>query len=215
MIYKFKNGGVIKLQTAWTSIPRKEQKKFDNVTQELLNDFNKQQSNISTNGGFTHRMEEPLKDEHPELDLALITAQPGSILTKLMAPSMARGMIDSIRNRDVQQVMMPWIGKVKYAGHSRKANIAREIWFNKQHKYFDEGLAWETSRRPLGELSKEQKKIRNMYMTRAEQVYNLARKTTQTADDLTKINNFYKYRDDVFNVWPNFYEYLNKGGKVK
>lgn len=39
-----------------------------------------------------------------------------------------------------------------------------------------------------------------MYMTRAEQVYNLARKTTQTADDLTKINNFYKYRDDVFNI---------------
>lgn len=103
--------------------------------------MNKQQSNISTNGGFTHRMEEPLKNEHPELDLALIIAQPGNILTKLMAPSMARGTIDSIRNGDVQQVMIPGIGKMKYAGHTRKANITREMWFNKHHKYFDEGLA--------------------------------------------------------------------------
>lgn len=106
-----------------------------------MNDFNKQRSGISIDGGFIHRTEEPLKDEHLGLDIALIVAQPGSILTKLMAPSMARGMIDLIRNGDIQQVMMPGIGKMKYVGHTRKANIAREMRFNKHHKYFDEGLA--------------------------------------------------------------------------
>lgn len=52
-------------------------------------------------------------------------------------------------------------------------------------------------------------------MTRAEHVYNLARKTTQTADDIARINDFYKYRDEIFKDWPNFHEYLNTGGKIK
>lgn len=109
MKLKFKNGGIVKLQSAWTSIPKKEQKKYDKITRELLDEFSQKQSNISTNGGFSHRVEEPLKDEHPALDLALMYAQPGSIVEKLIAPSMAKSALNSIKDGNVLEAFSPTI----------------------------------------------------------------------------------------------------------
>lgn len=79
-------------------IDKKTQKMFDSVTDKIIKDGQKQTQNISTAGGFAHRYEKPLKDKHPGLDLALMYAQPGNILAKLMAPSMAKGTVYGLMN---------------------------------------------------------------------------------------------------------------------
>ena len=86
-------------------IDKKTQKMFNSVTDNIIKDGQKQTQNISTAGGFAHRYEEPLKDEHPGLNLTLMYAQPGNILAKLMAPSMAKGMVNSIASGDTEGIL--------------------------------------------------------------------------------------------------------------
>lgn len=101
-------------------IDKKTQKMFDSVTDNIIKDGQKQTQNISTAGGFAHRYEEPLKDEHPGLNLALMYAQPGNILAKLMAPSMAKGMVNSIASGDTEGLL----AVVVPGGTQLKATVA-------------------------------------------------------------------------------------------
>lgn len=50
--------------------------------------------------------EQPLQDEHPGLDLALMYAQPGGLFAKVMAPSMAKGMVNGLANGDGAQALI-------------------------------------------------------------------------------------------------------------
>lgn len=81
---------------------RKTQRLFNNVTKSLLTQNNGLKRDSET--GVLY--EEPLKDEHPGLDLALMYAQPGNIVAKVFAPSMAKGLVEGIRNGDTEQAML-------------------------------------------------------------------------------------------------------------
>lgn len=81
---------------------RKTQRLFNNVTKSLLTQNNGLKRDPET--GVLY--EEPLKDEHPGLDLALMYAQPGNIIAKTLAPSMAKGMVEGIRNGNAQQALL-------------------------------------------------------------------------------------------------------------
>lgn len=81
---------------------RQTQRMFDNVTKSLLDQGNGLKRDPKT--GVLY--EEFLKDEHPGLDLALMYAQPGSIVAKAFAPSMAKGLVEGIRNGDTEQAML-------------------------------------------------------------------------------------------------------------
>lgn len=81
---------------------RKTQRLFNNVTKSLLTQNNGLKRDPET--GVLY--EEPLKDEHPGLDLTLMYAQPGNIITKTLAPSMAKGIVEGIRNGDTQQAIL-------------------------------------------------------------------------------------------------------------
>lgn len=108
-------------------IDKKTQKMFDSVTDDIIKDGQKQTQNISTVGGFAHRYEEPLKDEHPGLNLALMYAQPGNILAKLMAPSMAKGTIYGLMNGEGIMAVGPSLKNAAFAGieNLEKGNIGR------------------------------------------------------------------------------------------
>ena len=88
-------------------MPNKNKKFFDNVTDAIIKDGNAKSMMISPITGI--RYEQPLKDAHPELDLALMYAQPGSIIAKAFAPSMAKGMIHSIASGDTESLMSSFI----------------------------------------------------------------------------------------------------------
>jgi len=81
---------------------RKTQRLFDNVTKSLLTQNNGLKRDPET--GIPY--EDPLKDEHPGLDLALTWAQPGNIVVKALAPSMANGIVEGIRNGNTQQALL-------------------------------------------------------------------------------------------------------------
>ena len=108
-------------------IDKKTQKMFDSVTDDIIKDGQKQTQNISTAGGFAHRYEEPLKDKHPGLDLALMYAQPGNILAKLMAPSMAKGTVYGLMNGEGMMAVGPSLKNAAFAGieNLEKGNIGR------------------------------------------------------------------------------------------
>ena len=101
------NNNVVKLQMG-KSIPNKRtQKIFDNVASKILQNDSTKNRNISSTTGI--RYEQPLKDIHPELDLALMYAQPGSFVAKVFAPFMAKSTLNSIKNRNVLEAFSPGI----------------------------------------------------------------------------------------------------------
>ena len=98
------NDNIIKLQMG-KSIPNKRtQKIFDNVTSKILQNDSAKNRNISSTTGI--RYEQPLKDIHPELDLALAYAQPGNMVAKAFAPSMAKGFVEGLKEGDLQQAII-------------------------------------------------------------------------------------------------------------
>ena len=86
---------------------KKKQKFFDNVTDALIRERNTKSMLVSPITGL--RYEQPLKDEHPGLDLTLMYAQPGSIIAKAFAPSMAKGMVGAIASGDTESLMGSFI----------------------------------------------------------------------------------------------------------
>lgn len=91
----------------------KDQKMFDAVTEELANQT--QYPNISSVTGLPY--EQPLKLEYPEMDIALSAIQPGNLITKLIAPSAYKSLLEDAKNGNLSQAMIAmlvpdekWIG---------------------------------------------------------------------------------------------------------
>lgn len=88
----------------------KDAKMFDAVTEELANQT--QYPNVSPITRLPS--EQPLKDVHPELDLVLAYAQPGTLLEKAFAPSAIKGMVSRVANGEGAMAIMPvfneWTG---------------------------------------------------------------------------------------------------------
>ena len=81
---------------------KKTQQMFDRVTNRIAN----QNKGVSISPATGLRYEEPLKDEHPGLNLALMYAQPGNIIIKALAPSMAKGFVEGIATGNTEQAML-------------------------------------------------------------------------------------------------------------
>lgn len=65
-------------------MPNKEEKLFRRVTEQILKNTPEKPK------------DRPLIVEHPGRDIALMYAQPGSLLTKLLAPSMAKSFVNNL-----------------------------------------------------------------------------------------------------------------------
>lgn len=84
---------------------RKTKRLFDNVTKSLLT----QNKGLKRDPETGVLYEEPLKNIHPGLDLALMYAQPGSIIIKALAPPMAKSTLNSIKNGNILEAFSPGI----------------------------------------------------------------------------------------------------------
>lgn len=91
----------------------KDAKMFDAVTEELVNQT--QYPNISPITGLPS--EQPIKPEYPEMNVALSAIQPGNLITKLIAPSAYKSLLEDAKNGNLSQAMMAmlipdekWIG---------------------------------------------------------------------------------------------------------
>ena len=82
-------------------ISRKQQKFNDSVTNKIL-----QQADLKDKYNNKTIEDLPLQDEHPGLDLALMYVQPGNIIAKAFAPSMAKGFVNGLRQGDLQQAVI-------------------------------------------------------------------------------------------------------------
>ena len=81
---------------------KKQQKENDALAQSIINSGPKETHNPITGQPY----DAPLVDEHPGLDLVLMYAQPGSIFTKALAPSMAKGIVNGLANGEGAQALM-------------------------------------------------------------------------------------------------------------
>ena len=95
---------------------KKTQKMFDAVTERLMSNGNGLMVDPETGVKY----EQPLVEEHPLADLAMMYAQPGSIAMKVMAPSVYKGMARDIVSGDFDAIQA--IGNA-----ALPENIANEI----------------------------------------------------------------------------------------
>lgn len=93
----------------------------------------------------------PLVTEHPDLDLALAIAQPGSVLTKAMAPSVYKGMINGISNGEPAYMFFSPMAKITGA---KSALTAADI-SNMKWKIADYGKEITSAEAELASLKKE------------------------------------------------------------
>lgn len=99
------NGGLLHVYKDGTSkLDKKKQKLFDSVTDALITEANNRDSNRSALTGLPH--EEPLKDEYPLMDAAIMAAQPGGIATKVMAPSVYKGILGGVASGEGAQALV-------------------------------------------------------------------------------------------------------------
>ena len=86
-------------------MPKKDktQKFFDSVTLDIIKEGNKKYRNIDPTTGV--RYEQPLTIEHPELDVALSVAQPGTLLEKAMAPGVYKSIVNGLANGEGSQAL--------------------------------------------------------------------------------------------------------------
>lgn len=108
-----------------------EQKLFNSVTDTLLKELDNRSASRSLLTGIP--AEQPLEVEHPAMDAALMYAQPGSLLTKLMAPSVYRGVARGLSNGDGVQALIyglvpetnQWVEISKRAAELQEGNAAK------------------------------------------------------------------------------------------
>jgi hypothetical protein len=114
---------------------KKTQQMFDRVTNRIAN----QNKGVAISPATGLRYEEPLKDEHPGLDLALMYAQPGNIIIKALAPSMAKGFVEGIATGNTDQAMLSMLvpeGNVaKSLVNLDKINKPTKITLSEPEKY--------------------------------------------------------------------------------
>lgn len=80
------------------------QKMFDSVTERLRNAGTSNGIQVDPVTGAKYEL--PLEVIHPELDVALTYAQPGSIATKLFAPSAYKGMVSGLAKGEGSQALI-------------------------------------------------------------------------------------------------------------
>ena len=83
-------------------LKRRTQKMFDSVTERIKNQT---QGGLKVNPETGVKYEEPLEEKHPGLTIGLMAAQPGTILEKVLAPSVYKGMAKSILNKDPESLL--------------------------------------------------------------------------------------------------------------
>ena len=91
-------------------LKRRTQKMFDSVTERIKNQT---QGGLKVNPETGIRYEEPLEEKHPGLTIGLMAAQPGTILEKVLAPSVYKGMVKSIGEGNLSEALMAGMTPVK------------------------------------------------------------------------------------------------------
>lgn len=84
-------------------LKRRTQKMFDSVTEQIKNQT---QGGLKVNPETGVRYEEPLEEKHPGLAIGVMAAQPGTILEKLLAPSIYTGMLNSAKNGNLSEALV-------------------------------------------------------------------------------------------------------------
>ena len=133
MLHKYEAGG-----------PKKSM--ADEVRDEIL-----AQAGVEPRASGIGNTDYPLISEHPDLDLALMFAQPGSLLTKALAPSAYRGIVNGVSEGEGAQALMPMMGKAKIAKSAVSAADAANI----SGKIADYGKEISAAKDELVSLKKE------------------------------------------------------------
>ena len=136
------NGGF--LRTFETGGPKKTM--ADEIAAEIL-----AQADASDRASGIGNTDLPLVTEHPDIDLALAIAQPGSLLTKALAPSAYRGIINGIANGEPSYMAFAPMAKFK---NTKAALSAAEI-ANINGKIADYGKDIASAEKELASLKKE------------------------------------------------------------
>lgn len=119
------NGGF--LRTFETGGPKKSM--ADEIAAEIL-----AQANSESRASGIGNTDLPLVSEHPELDIALMAAQPGGVVAKALAPSAYRGMVSGLANGDAAYAVFNpiekifGIGKTKYLEELSENIYKGERW---------------------------------------------------------------------------------------
>lgn len=94
-------------------LKRRTQKMFDSVTERIKNQT---QGGLKVNPETGVRYEEPLEEKHPGLTVGVMAAQPGTILEKILAPMVYKGMAQSISEGNLSEALMASVAPVKIKG---------------------------------------------------------------------------------------------------
>lgn len=108
---------------------RQRQKMFDSVTERIRNQT---QGGLKVNPETGVRYEEPLEEKHPGLTVGLMAAQPGTILEKVLAPSVYKGMINSINEGNLSEALMASVAPVKGVSLTRVPESAWAEMLNEE-----------------------------------------------------------------------------------
>lgn len=106
----------------WLNRPDKETRQLNNLISSATDLITRQQNNgASPQTGL--RYEEPLKVEHPVMTAAVIAAQPGTAVEKVLAPLMIKGTAQALAEGDVQAALTP----VAVKGVSTVSKVAKPL----------------------------------------------------------------------------------------
>ena len=124
----------------------------DEIASEIL-----AQAGVNGRASGVGNTDLPLVTEHPDLDLALAIAQPGSLLTKALAPSAYRGIVNGVANGEPAYMAFAPMAKLKGA---KTALSAAEI-ANINGKIADYGKDIASAEKELASLKKELDVVKN------------------------------------------------------
>lgn len=130
-------GGKMNKYEAGGPKERKTQQMFDNVTNTMLRNYDALDNAIDNASlGALGIDDKPLVDEHPGLDIALMAAQPGGIVTKAFAPSAYKGLVNGLVSGEgadaflqgiiPAKVKIPTSGKIVKGLEQEAARVARQ-----------------------------------------------------------------------------------------
>ena len=83
---------------------RKQQRMFDAVTEQLRNSGTNNGIQIDPETGAKYEL--PLETEEPLMNAALVATQPGSIVTKALAPAAYKGLINAAGSGDISEALL-------------------------------------------------------------------------------------------------------------
>lgn len=110
-------------------LKRRTQKMFDSVTERIKNQTH---GGLKVNPETGVRYEEPLEEKHPGLTIGVMAVQPGTILEKVLAPSVYKGMINSINEGNLSEALMAGMAPVKGVSLTRVPESAWAEMLNEE-----------------------------------------------------------------------------------